>query len=185
MADFVVLRQLVDRILQPQKVRRQANEKAKIEETEKAEREVAEKVRSDTSVLFISNLPEITFRYTQSTAPVMQTNTPLPPANTVIESLSALATHGCTGVEQTPKRSRLTSAIHELGRHLQQNRSDDASSQLTPPPADPVEALMLEKPASSRQTAQSPPDPTITSLSNIGTSSETDKLGFHLMFRRT
>jgi hypothetical protein len=63
-ADFVVLHQLVDRVLQQQKARRQATEKAKLEETEKAEREEAEKVRSETSALFISNIPEMTLYYT-------------------------------------------------------------------------------------------------------------------------
>jgi len=184
-ADFVVLHQLVDSILQPQKARRQATEKAKLDETEKAEREETEKVRSKTSALFMSNLvPEMTFHYTQKKIPITQTNVPLPPANTVIANLSPPTTHGATSVEQTPKRSRLTSAMHVLGHHLQRNRSGAASSQLTSSPPDPDGAFMSEKPASSRETAQSQPDPTITSLSNICTSSETDKLRFHLMFHR-
>jgi hypothetical protein len=160
-ADFVVLHQLVDSILQPQKARHQATEKAKLDETEKAEREEAEKVRSGTNALFISNLPEVTLHYTQTKIPITQTNVPLPPAHTVIANLSPPSTHETTSVEQTPKRSRLMSAIHGLGRHSQQ------------------------KPSSLRKTVQSQPDPTITSLSNICTSSETDKSGFHLMFHRT
>ena len=62
--DFVVLHQIVDRILQQQKARRQAAEKAKLEESEKAKCEVIEKVRFETSALFILNLPEMTSHYT-------------------------------------------------------------------------------------------------------------------------
>lgn len=53
MAYFV---QLVDRILQQQKARRQATERTKLEGTEAAEREEVEKVRSVTNALSISNL---------------------------------------------------------------------------------------------------------------------------------
>lgn len=61
MADFVVLDQIVDRILQQQKARRQAIGKVKLEETETVEREEAEKVRVETNALSILNLPEMTY----------------------------------------------------------------------------------------------------------------------------
>jgi hypothetical protein len=93
---------------------------------------------------------------------ITQTNVSLPSASTVI------------AVPGTSKRRlHLTSAIHELGRHLQRNRSDAASSQVTSSPSDPDGAFMSTKPALPRETVQS--------LSNISTSSETDKSGFHLM----
>jgi hypothetical protein len=157
-ADFVVLHQLVDSILQQQKARRQATEKAELVETEKAEREEAEKVRSETSASFISNLLEMTLHYTQTKIPITQTNIALPPADTVIASLSPLITQGATGVEQTPKRSRPTSPSLEG-------------------------AFMLGKPGPSSELVRSPqPDLTVTSLSKIGMSLETDKSGFHLVF---
>ena len=165
---------LVDSILQPQKARRQATEKAKLDETEKAEREEGEKVRSETSASSVSKLLEMTLHDSQMKILITQTNVLLPSANTVIAGLSPPATHGTTSVEQSPKRSRLTSAIHELGRHFQRNRSDTASSQLTSSPSDPDGAFMLENPSSSREIVQSQTVPTITSLSNIGTPSETD-----------
>jgi hypothetical protein len=170
--DFVVLHQLVDKILQQQKARRQATEKAKLDETEKAEREEAEKVRSETSALFISNLPEMTLHYTQTNIPITQTNIPLPPADTVIASLLPLATHGTTGVEQTPKRSRLTSAIHNLVKFLRRNSPDAASSRPTSPL---LGAFTLAQPGSSRELVRShQPDHTVTSLSSIGMSLETN-----------
>jgi hypothetical protein len=194
-ADFVVLHQLVDRILQEQKAKRQATEKAKLDETEKAEREEAEKVRSETSALFISSLPEMTLHYTQTKIPITQTNIPLPPADTVIPSLSPLATHGTTGVEQAPKRSRLTSATHELVNFLYRNSPDAASSRSTSPSTSPPPsrstspslpgAFMLEQPGPSRELVRSQPDHTVTSLSSIGMSLETNisgKIsGCHLM----
>ena len=199
MADFVVLRQLVDRIQQQQKARRQATERAKLEETETAEGEEAEKVRSETSALFISNLQEMTLHYTQSRIPISQTNIPFPPADTVIANLSQLATHGTTGVEQnpsplvthgtadverTPKRSRLMSAIHKRVNFLHRNSPDTTSSRSTSPT---LGASMLAQPGPSRELVRSPqPNPTVTSLSCIGMSLETNLSGkisgCHLMF---
>jgi hypothetical protein len=160
-ADFVVLHQLADGILQQQKARRQATEKAKLDETEKAEREEAEKVRSETSALFVSNLPEMTLHYTQTKIPITQTNIPLPPADAVIASLSPPAIYGTTSVEQTPNRSRPTSPSLEG-------------------------AVMLGQPWPSSGLVRSPqPDLTVTSLSSIGMSLETNisgKIsGCHLM----
>jgi hypothetical protein len=157
-ADFVVLHQLVDGILRQQKARRQATEKGKLDETEKVEREEAEKVRSETSALFISNRPEMTLHYTQTKIPIAQTNIPLTPVDAVIASLSLPATYGTTSVEQTQKRSRPTSPSLE-------------------------EAFMLGQPGPSSGLVRSPqPDPTVTSLSNIGMSLDTDKSGFNLVF---
>jgi len=159
--DVVVIPQLVDRFLQQQKARRQA--------TEKAEPEDVAKVGASS----ISKLLEMTLHDSQTKILITQTNVPLPSASTVIT------------VPGTSKRLRLTSAIHELGRHLQRNRSDAASSQLSSSPPDPDGAFVLTKPASSRETVQFQPGPTMTSLSNISTSSKTDKSGFHFMFHRT
>lgn len=162
MADFVVLHRLVDKILQEQKARRQATEKAEREEAEKAKREEVAKVGTETSASSISKLLEMTLHDSQTKILITQTNVPLPSASTVIAAPG------------TSKRLRLTSAIHELGRHLQRNRSDAASTQLTSSPPDPDGAFMMAKPASSREIVQSQTVSTITSLSNIGTSSETD-----------
>jgi hypothetical protein len=175
-ADFVVFHQLVDSILQ-QKARHQAAEKAKLDETEKTEREEAEKVRSETSALFISNLPEVTLHYAKTKIPITQTNIPLPSADTVIASLSPPETHGTTGDEQTSKRSRLTSAIHELANFPYQNLSDAVLSRPTSP------SLEGAQPGPSSELVRPPqPDLTVTSLSNIGMSLETEKSGFHLVF---
>jgi hypothetical protein len=166
-ADFVVLHRLVDMILQQQKARHQATEKAKLLETEKAEREEAERVRPEVSALFILNLPKMTLHDTQAKIPVTQTNTQLPPADTVIAA----------------KRSRLKSAIHELGFLLPQDLSNAVSSRPTSPPLEG--AVMLAQPEPSSELVRSPqPDPTVTSLSTIGMSLETDKSGFHLVFLR-
>jgi hypothetical protein len=174
-ADFVVLHQLVDGILRQQKAGRQVTEKAEREEAEKAKREevTVAKVGAETSASYISELLEMTLHDSQTKILTTQTNVPLPSASIVI------------AVPETSKPFRQTSANHELGHHLQRNRSDAASSQLTSSPLDPDGIFMLAKPASSGETVQSQPDPTITSLSNISTSSETDKSGFHLMFNRT
>ena len=103
---------------------------------------------------------------TQAKIPVTQTNTQLPPADTVIAA----------------KRSRLTSAIHELGL-LPQDLSNVVSSRPTSPPLEG--AVMLAQPEPSSELGRSPqPDPTVTSLSTIGMSLETDKSGFHLVFLR-
>jgi hypothetical protein len=172
-ADVFVILQLVDSILPRQKAERQAAEKAEREETEKAKREGVAKVGAETSASSISKLQEMTSHNSQTKILITQTNVPLPSASTVIT------------IPGTSKRLRLTSAIHELGRHLQRNRSDAASSQLASSPLDPDEAFMLAKPSASGKTVQSQPDPTITSLSNISTSFETDESGFHHMFHRT
>jgi hypothetical protein len=143
--DFVVLHQLVDRILQQQKARRKAAEKAEREEAEKAKLEEVAKVGAETSASSISKLLEMTLHDSQTKILITQTNVSLPSASTVI------------AVPGTSKRLRLTSAIHELGRHLQRN------------------------PASG-ETVQSQTVPTTTSLSNIGMSLENSKSGFHLVF---
>jgi hypothetical protein len=129
----------------------------------------------------------MTLHYTQTKIPITRTNIPLPPPDTVIASLSRLATHGTTGVEQslpplathgttvveqslpplathgttgveqTPKRSRLMSAIHELVNFLCRNSPDAASSRSTSPT---LGAFMLAQSGPSRELAQSPqPDP--------------------------
>jgi hypothetical protein len=189
--DFFILRQLVDRILQEQKARRQVTKKVELHDTKTAEREEAEKVRAATSTLFISNLLEMTLHYTQTKKiPIAQTNIPLPPADTVIASLSPLAIHGTAGVEKALKRSHLTLAVHELVNFLYQD-SPDAASSRSPSPSTSTSpslpgAFMLEQPRLSRELVRSPqPDPTVTSLSSIGMSLETNisgKIsGCHLM----
>jgi hypothetical protein len=140
-------------------------------------------VRSETSASFISNLPEMTSHYTQTKIPITQTNIPLPPADTVIASLSPLAAHGTPGAEQAPKLSRLTSAIHEL---VNFRNSPDAASSRSTSPSFPG-AFVLQQPGPSRELVRSPqPDPTVTSRSCIGMSLETNisgKIsGCHLMF---
>ena len=168
----LILPQLVDRILERQKARRQATEKAKLEETEEAEHEETEEaeheeaeVRSETSVLLISNLPEMTLYDTQAKISITRTNIPLPPAGTVIAA----------------QRPRLTSAIHELGHLLYQNLSNAVSSLPTSPSLEG--ASMVAQPGPSSELVwSSQPDLTVTSLSTVGMSLETDKSGFHLVF---
>ena len=158
MADFVFLYQLVDRILQTQKARRQATEKAEREEIREAERE-AETVRFDTNALLILNLQELTLFDTQANIPITQTNIQLPPAGTLIAA-------------QPPKRSRLTPAIHELGHLLRQNLSNAVSSRPASP--SPEGAFVSAQPGPSSELVRPPqPDLTVTSLSNIGMSLET------------
>lgn len=98
----------------------------------------------------------------------MQANISLPLFDTVIASPSPLATDRNAGVEKTPKRSRLTSAIHEL---LPRNRSDVGSSRSTPPT---LGAFMWAHSEPSGELVPSlQPDPTVTSPSSIGMSLET------------
>ncbi|KAF8497439.1 hypothetical protein F5888DRAFT_1634399 [Russula emetica] len=117
-------------------------QKAGRQTTEKAEREEAEKAKRCEEVAKTKIL-------------TIQTNVPLPSASTVI------------AVPETSKPFRQTSANHKLGHHLQRNRSDAASSQLTSSPPDPDGASMLAIPASLRESVQSRTFPTVTSLSNI------------------
>ena len=171
MADFVALHQLVDRILQAQKARRQAAEKAEREEIKEAELEEAETVRFDTNALLIPNLQELTLFDTQANIPITQTNIQLPPAGTLIAA-------------QPPKRSRLTSAFHELGHLLRQNLSDAVSFRpASPSPEGAFVLAQLGPSTASSELVRSPqPDLTVTSLSTVGMSLETDKSGFHLVF---
>ena len=102
---------------------------------------------------------------TQAKIPITQTNIPLPPAGTVI------AAPGIASVDvgQTPKRSPLTSAIHELGHLLCQNFSDTVSSRPTSPSLEG--APMVAQPGPSSELVWFPqPDLTVTPLSNIGMS---------------
>jgi hypothetical protein len=64
--DFVVLHQLVDRILQQQKARRKAAEKVEREEAEKAKLEEVAKVGAETSASSISKLLEMTLHDSQT-----------------------------------------------------------------------------------------------------------------------
>ncbi len=188
-ADLCVIHQLVDRILRQQK----------------AEREAAEKARAETRASLISNPPEITMSDTLTKMPTTQTKIP-PPASTATKALPSIpppATSGSAGPEQSSKRSRPSSAIHELGRLLRPNRSEASSSRpISPPkgedllpPSNPVphsrdvpplpNANVLDgssssaKPESSRAIIRPQPSPTITPLSNIGMSLESDTiLGF-------
>jgi hypothetical protein len=170
-SDVFGILQIVDRIVPRQKAERQAAERAEREEAEKAKREGVAKVGAKTSASRILKLLKMTSHDSQTKILITQINVPLPSASTVI------------AIPGTPKRLRLTSAIHDLGRHLR-NRSDAASSQLTSSPQDPDRAFTLAKPAPPGEAVRSQPDPTVTSLSNISMLSETDESGFRLMFHR-
>lgn len=145
---------------------------------------------------------------TQKTkVPTTQTKIPSsPPTGTAIAAPPPLPppppTPGSTGPEQASKRSRPTSAIHELGRFLRPNRSDVSSSQASQPPSpskseavlppsNPVSSRrdasplpnsnvpegtsLSAKPRSSRAIVRSQqPGTSITPLSNIGMSLESD-----------
>ena len=117
----------------------------------------------------------MTLHNTQAKIPITQSNIPLPPVGTVI------AAPGSTGVEQPPKRSRLMSAIHELRHLLRPILPDAVSSE----PASLEGVSMPAQPDPSSENFLSQPDLTVTSLSIIGMSLETDKChksGFHLVF---
>jgi hypothetical protein len=176
---------LVDRILRQQK----------------AEREAVEKARAEARASLISNPPKITVQDTPAKIPTTQKKIPPPPASTATTappSTPPVATPGSTGLEQTSKRSRPASTIHELGRLLRPNRSEASSSLPTSPPKD-EDALPPSKPVpSTRDVSPSPknvnvpegapldaksgpsraivrsqprqPGPTVTPLSNIGMS---------------
>jgi hypothetical protein len=187
-ANLLVTHRLVDRILRQQK----------------AEREAAEKARAEARASLISNPSEITIQDTPAKIPTTQTKIPPPPAGTATTVPPPQtppppppppppATSGDTGLEQTSKRSRPTSAIHELGRPLRPNRSEVSSSRPTcppkvedvSPPSNPVppkrdvsnaleRASLSVNPGSSRAIIRSQPGPTITPLSNIGMSLESN-----------
>jgi hypothetical protein len=189
-ADLFAVYELVDRILRQQK----------------AEREAAEKARAEARASLISNPPEMVVQDTPAKIPTTQTKIPPPPASTVTTappSTPPPTTPGNTGLEQTSKRSRPTSAIHELGRLLRPNRSEAPSSRpiSSPngedvlPPSKPVPfrrdvspqpkanvpegASLSAKLGSSGAIVRSQPrqpSPTVTPLSNIGMSPESDTL---------
>jgi len=131
-ADQFAIYQLVDRILRQQK----------------AEREAAEKARAETRASLISNPPEIKVQDTPAKVPTTQTKIAPPPAGTAITAPPAAP--GSTGLEQTSKRSRPTSTIHELGRLLRPNRSEASSSRPTSPPKG-EDVLPPSKPVPSRK----------------------------------
>jgi hypothetical protein len=198
LADLFAIYQLVDRILRQQK----------------AEREAAEKARAEARASLISKPPQITVQDTPAKIPTTQTKIPPPPAGSATTAPSSIpppATPGSTGLEQTSKRSRPTSTIHELGRLLRPNRSEVSSRPISPPkgedvlpPSKPVPsrrdvspspnanmpegAPLSAKPGSSRAIVRSQPrqpGPTVTPLSNISMLLESDTLsGFlsHISF---
>jgi hypothetical protein len=181
-ADLFAIYQSVDRILRQQK----------------AEREAAEKARAEARASLISKPPEIRVQDTPAKIPTTQTKIP-PPAGTVTTAPPPPATLGSTGLEQTSKRS----AIHELGRLLRPNRSEASSPRPSSPPKG-EDALLPSKPVPSRRDVSPPPNanvpegaplsaksgssrpivrsqprqpnPTITPLSNISMSLESDPL---------
>jgi hypothetical protein len=182
-ADLSAIYQLVDRILRQQK----------------AEREAAEKARAEARASLLSKPPEIRVQDTPPKIPTTQTK--IPPtgtATTTPPSAPPPATPGSTGLEQTSKRSRPPSTIHELGRLLRPNRSEASSPRPTSPPKGedvlppskpvrspppnanvPEGAPLSAKPGSSRAIIRSQPrqpNPTITPLSNISMSLESDTL---------
>ena len=193
-ADLFAIYQLVDRILRQQK----------------AEREAAEKARAEARASLISNPPEMAVQDTPAKIPTTQTKIPPPPAGTATTAppptaplpTAPPATPGSTDLEQTSKRSRPTSAFHELGRLLRPNRSDASSRPTSPPKGEDV--LPPSKPAPSRRDVSPQPNanvpegthmpaksgssgaivrsqpkqpsPTVTPLSNIGMSLESDAL---------
>lgn len=137
-------------------------EKAEREETQKAAREEVEEVGASS----ISNLPEMTLRDTQTKIPITQTNTPLPPARTVIIA------SGNTGLQRTSRSPCVMSATPELGSTLRQSRSETDLSRMGYPPK--KAASMLGNQGPSREIVLSPrPDPISTSLNDIGTSFKT------------
>ncbi len=182
-ANLLVIHRLVNRILRQQK----------------AEREAAEKARAEARASLISNSSEITIQDTPAKIPTTQTKIPPPPTGTTTTAplpstpTPPPTTSGGTGLEQTSKRSRPTSAIHELGRLLRPNRSEVSSSRPTSPPkvedvsppSNPVPpkrdvsnvlegASLPVNPGSSRAIIRSQPGPTITPLSKIGMSLESN-----------
>jgi hypothetical protein len=112
----------------------------------------------------------MTLRDLQTKILTTRAKVPLPSASTVIAA------------PEIPKHCRQTSANYELSHYLQRNRLEAASSQLVSSPLDQDGAFALAKAASSRETVQSQTIPTVTSLSNIGMSLETDETGLHLLF---
>lgn len=183
-----------------------------------AERGVAGQARTETIGSSISNAPEMTRQDTQTTVsttrPIIQTAQPVPipqpiipppPTGPTTRTPRPPATPRSTSRKRTPKRSRLSSAIHKLGRLLGRNRtsrhafaseSEEELSPLDPvpprrddvplpPPPNanlPGGAPWLSTPGLPRPSRRSPPSgPTPASQSNLCTSLEDDISGFHLI----
>ena len=197
MADLFVIHRLVDRILRQQKADREAAEKARADEKAKAEARLSllskppELAVQDTQK---TKIPTAQTKLPSSPATGTAIAAPPPPPPP--------PTPGSTGLEQASKRSRPTSAIQELGRFLRPNRSDVSSSQAFQPPSPPKSEAALPpsnpvssrrdasplpnsnvpegpslsaKPRSSRPIVRSQqPGTSITPLSNIGMSLESD-----------
>jgi len=161
-----------------------------------AERQqAAGQARTETTGSWNSNTPETTGQETQTTIPTRQPVIPPPPTGPTTAAPQPSATPRSTGRNRTPKRSRLSSAIHKLGRLFGRKRSDrrafptESEDELSPsdprrdePPLPPLPNANLPEGAPwlsnrglSRTSRQaSPSGPTPASQSNLGTSLEND-----------
>ena len=163
-----------------------------------AEREAAGRARTETIGSSVSNVPEMTVQDTQTTIPTRQPMIPPSPTGPTTPAARQPMTPRSTARKQTSKRSRLSSAIHRLGRLLGRKRSGASSQETFPPesedelsPSNPVPprrggppggAPWLSKPGLSRTFRQARPSgPTTASQSNLGTSLENDISSFHLI----
>lgn len=172
-----------------------------------AERGGVGQARTETIGSSISNAPEMTGQDTQTTVPTTRPIIPtaqpisipqpiIPPPSTGLTTRTPRpsVTPRSTGRKRTPKRSRLSSAIHKLGRLLGRNRtsrhafpseSEDELSSWDPVPPrrdgvplpplpnanSPGRAPWLSTPGLSRPSRRSPPSgPTPASQSNLCTS---------------
>jgi hypothetical protein len=201
-ADLFAIYQLVDRILRQQKAEREAAEKARAE--------TRASLISNPPKITVQDTPAKTpTKQTTILPPPAGTVTTAPPSTPLPPPPP---TPGSTGLEQTSKPSRPRSTIHELGRLLRPNRSEASSSRPTSPPKG-EDVLPPSKPVPSRRdVSPSPnanvpegaplssksgssgaivrsqprqPGPTVTPLSNISMSLESDTLtGFlsHISF---
>jgi hypothetical protein len=190
---------------QPNIPSRQTNTARAAARRQMAEREAAGQARTETIGSSISNAPEMTGQDTQTTIPTRQPMIPPPSTGPTTAAPRPPATPRSTGRKRTSKRSRLSSAIHKLGRLLGRNRLDTSSRQalrpesedelspsnVVPPKRDdpplpnanlPEEAPWLSNPRLSRTSRRAPPSgPTTASQSNLGTSLENDISDFHLI----
>ena len=163
-----------------------------------AERQqAAGQARTETTGSWNSNTPETTGQDTQTrtTIPARQPMVPPPPTVPTTAAPRPSATPRSTGRKRTPKRSRLSSAIHKLGRLFGRKRSDrrafptESEDELSPsdprrdePPLPPLPnenlpegAPWLSNRGLSRTSRRaSPSGPTPASQSNLGTSLEND-----------
>lgn len=179
-----------------------------------AEHGAAGQARTETASSPISNAPDTTGQYTQTTIPTRQPRVPPPPTDPTTAAPRPPATPRGAGRKRTSKRSRLSSAFHKLKRFLGRNRSDPSSRHAHPPeseddselsPSNPVSprrddpplpplpnanlpegAPWLSKPGLPRTSRRAHPSgPTTASQGNLGTSLKDDSSRVHLILRCT